>query len=123
VALDLPGHVVRDEVDRVLDVLGCVLGTQRRALDLELGRRRVADPGELLLAQLHVQHRQLGHLLADLLESPRHALAQLVGDLKVASLDLDPHGTPLLQGATARMVRVRPTCHGILKRRLSAADL
>src|SRR3954454_7326077 len=54
--------------------------------------------GVALLAQLDLEDRQLGDLLAHLLEAPRHALAQLLGDRKVASLDLDPHGkgTPLV---------------------------
>ena len=47
------------------------------------------------------------HLLADLLEAARHALAQLVGDRKVASLDLDLHGkgTPLVARVTVRDAR------------------
>ena len=94
VALDLPGQLVRDEVDRVLGVPRGVLGAEGRALEVQgrLGHHLLRVGGVAFLVQLDIELGQLADLLADLLEAPRHYLAQLVGDLKVASLDLDPHG-------------------------------
>src|SRR4051795_4980216 len=104
VALDLPAHLVGHEVDRVVEVAGGVLGPQRDALevqlrlgDLALGVGRVA-----LLGDLDLEHRQLAHLLGDLLEAAGDVLAQLVGDRKVAPLDLDLHGTPLMRRMSPR---------------------
>src|SRR5215218_4052625 len=77
VSLDLARELLRDQVERRL-------GHEARGVGV------VA-----LLEELDLEHRQLAHLLAHLLEAPLDAFAQLVGDLKVASLDLDPHGTPL----------------------------
>src|SRR3954447_23744380 len=104
VALDLPAHLVGHEVDRVVEVAGGVLGPERDALevqrrlgDLALGVGRVA-----LLGDLDLEDRQLAHLFGDLLEAAGDVLAQLVGDRKVAPLDLDLHGTPLVRRMSPR---------------------
>src|SRR5829696_8476375 len=97
VALDLARELVRDQVDRVLDVARGVGRPQCDALEVEgrLGHEALRVRAVALLEELDLEHGQLAHLLAHLLEAPLDALAQLIGDLKVASLDLDPHGTPL----------------------------
>src|SRR5690349_9781023 len=97
VALDLPGELLCDEVDRVLDVAGGLRRAQGDALQVQrrLGDAALRVGGVLLGRELHLEHRELRHLLADLLEPLLHAFAQFVGDLKVPSLDLDLHGTPL----------------------------
>ena len=64
---------------------------QRRLRHLAVGVGRVA-----LLAELDFEHRQLAHLLGDLVEPAGDNPAQLVGDRQVASLDLDLHGKRLL---------------------------
>src|SRR3954464_13942007 len=99
VGLYLPAPLVGHEVDRVVEVAGGVLGPERDALevqrrlgDLALGVGRVA-----LLGDLDLEDRQLAHLLGDLVEAAGDVLAQLVGDRKVAPLDLDLHGTPLVR--------------------------
>ena len=60
------------------------------------------------LADLDLEHRQLAHLLGDLLEAARDVLAQLVGDRKVAPLDLDLHGTPLMRRMPVSLGCYRP---------------
>src|SRR3954454_15757301 len=47
--------------------------------------------------ELDLEHRQRADLLRHPVEAALDLLAQLVGDGKVASLDLDPHGTPLVR--------------------------
>jgi hypothetical protein len=106
VALDLARELVGDQVDRVLVVPRRVLGAQRDALEVEgrLGHHVVGIGRVALLRQLDLERRQFAHLLVHLLEPPRDHLAQIVGDLKVSSLDLDPHGTPLVSGPTTGML-------------------
>src|SRR5215218_7499401 len=97
VALDLAGELVGDQVDRVLDLARGLLRAQGHALEMQrrLGHLALGIRGVALLRELDLEHRQLGDLLADLLEAPLDTLAELVGDLKVPSLHLDLHGTPL----------------------------
>src|SRR6185436_19459907 len=60
VPLDLPAELVGDEVDRVLEVAGGVLGAQRHALQVQ-GRLRdlaVRIRGVALRAELHLEHCQ-----------------------------------------------------------------
>src|SRR5829696_2149500 len=99
VALDLAAELLGDEVDGVVQVAGGVLGAQRDALEVEgrLGHLVVGVGRVALLADLDLQHRELAHLLGDLVEAAGDVLAQLVGDGKVAPLDLDLHGTPLMR--------------------------
>src|SRR5215208_249774 len=97
VPLDLAGELVADEVDRVLDLPRGLLRAQGDALEVK-GRLRhltLRVRGIALDGELDLEHSQLADLLAHLLEAPLDALPKLVGDLKVASLDLDLHGTPL----------------------------
>src|SRR3954462_11291492 len=95
VALDLALHVVPDQVDRVLGVLGDLLGAQLGALQVQYRLGRDGVPRDVLVSDLEFQHSKLGNLLSDLVEAPLGVLPDLIGDLKVASLDLDLHGTPL----------------------------
>ena len=71
VALHLPGELVRDEVDRVLEVGRCLARPQRDALEVErrLGDLAVGDRGVLLDQQLDLELGQLGDLLGDLAEA------------------------------------------------------
>src|SRR5215213_9816276 len=116
VTLDLAAQLVGHEVDRVVEVAGGVLGPQRDALEVQrrLGDLALGVGGVALLGDLDLEDRQLAHLLGDLVEAAGDVLAQLVGDRKVAPLDLDLHGTPLVRrmspeslDATARPHRVR----------------
>src|SRR5215211_6277436 len=66
VSLDLPRELVRDQVDRVLDVAGRVRRAQRDPLEVQ---RRLGDPplrigGVLLRGELDLEDGQLGDLLA-----------------------------------------------------------
>src|SRR5215211_2184196 len=112
VPLDLAAELLGDEVDGVVQVAGGVLRAQRDALEVErrLGHLVVGVGRVALLADLDLQHRQLAHLLGDLVEATGHVLAQLVGDRKVAPLDLDLHGTPLMRrlSPVARILQARP---------------
>src|SRR3954462_6735692 len=67
-ALDLALHVVPDQVDRVLGVLGDLLGAQLRALEMEdrLGCHRVTR--DVLVGHLELENREFRYLLADLVE-------------------------------------------------------
>jgi len=95
VTLHLALQVVRDEVDRVLLVLRHLFGPQFRALEPQHGCRRDGVSGDVLVRYLKVEFREFRHLFGDLGESLLGVLGDLVGDLKVASLDVDLHGTPL----------------------------
>src|SRR5215207_4428374 len=77
VALDLAGQLVRDQVDRVLEVARRLARAQRDALEVKRGLRHLAvGVGWVaLLEELHLEDRELGDLLADLLEPARHTLA------------------------------------------------
>src|SRR5688500_3909535 len=98
VALDLSRQLVRDQVDRVLDVARGLLRPQGDAFEVEgrLGHVALRVRGVALLRELDLEHGQLGDLLAHLVEAPLDDLAELVGDLKVTSLYLDLHGTSSL---------------------------
>src|SRR3954449_12006684 len=104
VALDLAAELVGDEVDRVVELTGGVLGPQRDALEVQrrLGHLALGVGRIALLEDLDLEDRQLAHLLGDLVEAAGDVLAQLVGDRKVAPLDLDLHGTPLVRRMSPR---------------------
>src|SRR3954468_20824330 len=104
VALDLAAELVGDEVDRVVELTGGVLGPQRDALEVQrrLGHLALGVGRIALLEDLDLEDRQLAHLLGDLLEAAGDVLAQLLGDRKVAPLDLDLHGTPLMRRMSPR---------------------
>jgi hypothetical protein len=75
----------------VLGVLRRALGAQRRPLQLQRGLSRHGIGRRAIVGDLHLEHRKLGDLLADLVHPPLDALPQLFGHLKVAALDLDAH--------------------------------
>src|SRR4051794_6692984 len=104
VALDLAPQLVGDEVDRVVEVSGGIPRPQRHALEVQRGLCHLAlwIGRVALLGDLDLEDRQLAHLFGDLLEAAGDVLAQLVGDRKVAPLDLDLHGTPLVRRMSPR---------------------
>src|SRR4051794_37702898 len=114
VALDLAPQLVRDEVDRVVQVSGGVPRPQRHALEVErgLGHLTLRVGRVALLGDLDLEDRQVAHLLGDLLEAAGDVLAQLVGDRKVAPLDLDLHGTPLVRRMSPEGGWYRPSSQG-----------
>ena len=82
----------------MLEVAGAVARAKGRALE-EQGRLRhlaVRDGGVALVAELDLQARQGRDLPAHLREALFHVLSQVVRDCKVATLDLDLHGDPLV---------------------------
>src|SRR4051794_27995637 len=115
VALDLASELVGDEVDRVVEVAGGVPGPQRDALEVQgrLGHLALGVGRVPLLGHFHLEDRQLAHLLGDLVEAAGDVLAQLVGDRKVAPLDLDLHGTPLVRRMSPRMADATWTPHRV----------
>src|SRR3954452_8383695 len=115
VALDLPAELVGDQVDRMVEVAGGILGPQRDALEVQgrLGHLALGIGRVALLGQLDLEDRQLAHLLGDLLEAAGDVLAQLVGDRKVAPLDLDLHGTPLMRRMSPRAADPTGPVHSV----------
>src|SRR3954469_1348827 len=115
VALDLPAELVGDQVDRVVEVARGVLGPQRDALEVQrrLGHLALGVGRIALLEDLDLEDRQLAHLLGDLVEAAGDVLAQLVGDRKVAPLDLDLHGTPLVRRMSPRIADATCTPHRV----------
>src|SRR3954454_8438709 len=71
VPFDLPGELVRDEVDRVPKVGRGLPGAKRYPLQMEcrLGDLAVGDRGVLLLHQFEVEPGQLRYLLGDFREA------------------------------------------------------
>src|SRR3954463_14109481 len=95
--LHLPCELVRDEVDRVLEVRGGLARPERHALQVE---RRLGDflvlRAVLLLRQLEIELSELRDLLRDVCEALVDMGSQVVGHRRVPCSDLDPHPATLL---------------------------
>src|SRR4051794_22921229 len=118
VALDLAAELVGDEVDRVVEVARGVLGPEGDALEVQRGLGHLAlGVGRVaFLEDLDLEDGQLAHLLGDLVEAAGDVLAQLVGDRKVAPLDLDLHGTPLVRRMSPRRRMLQAAFTGFERR-------
>src|SRR6185503_3489641 len=106
----LAPKILGDLVNRVEHLGGRLARPERNPLQMERGLRHLAvgDRRIALLAELDLEDRKLRNLLADPGEALLHVAAKLVGDLQVASPDLDSHAVPFR--------RVQHSCYACKRR-------
>jgi hypothetical protein len=111
-ALYLAPDVLGELVDRVEHVRRGLLGVKRGALEMQVRLRdgAVGDRRVLLLPQDDFELGEVGDLWCHPGELLRDPLANLVGDLGVATVDLDSHGASCLslRPCVLSMVRRSP---------------